>query len=100
AGRTIPIKIELLDAYGNNVSSAGIDLTALRLERVNADGTRTQAALRDAGGSNPGNLFRYDAALGGYIFNLSTKGLGADTYEFDWTADGDPTKHVLGFQLI
>jgi hypothetical protein len=45
---------------------------AVRLERVNADGSRAQVALQDAGGANPGSLFRYDAALGGYIFNLST----------------------------
>ena len=77
-----------------------ITLTALRLERVNADGTRTQVTLQDAGNANPANLFRYDAALGGYIFNLSTKGLGAGTYAFDWVAEGDPTTHELSFRLI
>jgi hypothetical protein len=100
AGRTIPIKLQLVDATGTNVSSAGITVTALRLDRVNADGSRTQVALQDAGNVNPGNLFRYDAALGGYIFNLSTKGLGAGTYEFSWTADGDPTEHTLSFRLV
>jgi hypothetical protein len=100
AGRTIPIKLQLIDAAGNNVSSSSIDLTALRLERVNADGTTTQVTLQDSGNANPGNLFRYDAALGGYIFNLSTKGLTAGTYDFFWTAEGDPTVHELSFQLI
>jgi hypothetical protein len=100
AGRTIPIKVQLVDAAGTNVSSAGISVTALRLNRVNADGTRTAVALQDAGNANPGNLFRYDAALGGYIFNLSTKGLGAGTYEFSWSAEGDPTEHTLGFRLV
>jgi len=99
SGRTIPIKLRLTDAAGNNLSSSSIDLTAIRLERVNADGTTTQVSLQDAGGSNPGNLFRYDAALGGYIFNLSTKGLGAGTYAFFWTAEGDPTQHELSFKL-
>jgi len=74
--------------------------SALRLDRVNADGSRTQVAIQDAGNADPGNLFRYDAALGGYIFNLSTKGLGAGTYKFLWTADGDPMKHALGFWLV
>jgi ELWxxDGT repeat protein len=100
AGRTIPIKLQLLDANGINVSSAGIDVTALRLERLNADGTRTEVALQDAGGSNPGDLFRYDAALGGYIFNLSTRGLTAGTYDFVWAAGDDPTEHTFRFSLI
>lgn len=100
AGRTIPIKIQLLDANGNNLSSSGIDLTAVRLERVNADGSVTQVSLQDAGNANPNNLFRYDAALGGYIFNLSTKGLGAGTYHFFWMAEGDPTEHELDFRLV
>jgi hypothetical protein len=98
-GRTIPIKIQLLDASGNDISSSGIDLTALRLERQNADGSVTVVSLQDAGNSNPDNLFRYDAALGGYIFNLSTKDLGAGTYDFYWMADGDPTEHKLVFWL-
>lgn len=100
AGRTIPIKLELTDANGNNLSSSDIDLSAIRLERVNADGTRTEVALQDAGNSNPGNLFRYDSSIGGYIFNLSTKNLGAGTYDFFWTAEGDPTEHSLRFWLI
>jgi hypothetical protein len=100
AGRTIPIKLRLTDAAGNNVSSPETHLTALRLERVNADGTTTQVTLQDAGHANPGDLFRYDASLGGYIFNLSTKGLGAGTYNFFWTAEGDPTEHELSFRLV
>src|SRR5207244_8461934 len=67
AGRVIPIKIQLFDAERDNVSSSSIQLTALRLMRVNADGTRTLVTLQDAG--NSGNLFRYDAGLDGYIFN-------------------------------
>jgi hypothetical protein len=100
AGRTIPIKIELLDADGNDNSSSGIALTALRLERVNADGSVTQVALQDAGGSNPDNLFRYDASLGGYVFNLSTKGLSAGSYNFYWLDDADDAEHELSFTLI
>lgn len=100
AGRTIPIKLQLTDANGNNLSSSEIDLTAIRLERVNSDGTRTIVTLADAGNANPENLFRYDADLQGYIFNLSTKGLVAGTYDFYWMAEGDPTEHKLGFTLI
>jgi hypothetical protein len=100
AGRTIPIKLQLTDAAGNNISSANIGVWAVALYRVNADGSRTQVSLQDAGGSNPNDLFRYDSSIGGYIFNLSTKGLGAGTYVFDWMAGDDPTTHELGFKLV
>ena len=100
AGRAIPIKVQLTDASGSNLSAPDVTVTAMSLWQVNADGTRTQVALQDAGGSNPDNVFRYDAALGGYIFNLSTKGLTAGDYAFDWTAEGDPTTHELGFDLV
>jgi hypothetical protein len=100
AGRTIPIKLQLTDAAGNNVSSADIGVWAVALYRVNSDGSRTQVSLQDAGGSNPNDLFRYDSSIGGYIFNLSTKGLGAGTYVFDWMAGDDPTTHELGFKLV
>jgi hypothetical protein len=101
AGRTIPIKLQLTDAAGNNVSSAGISVAALRLERLNpTTGQWQSAALQDSGNANPNNLFRYDASLGGYVFNLSTKGLAAGAYRFTWMADGDPTEHYLGFRLV
>ena len=53
-----------------------LDLTAIKL----VGPTGTVAPVPDAGRANPGGLFRYDAALGGYIFNLSTKGLAAGKY--------------------
>jgi hypothetical protein len=99
AGRTIPIKLQLTDAAGHNLSSSDVDVAALKLERVNADGTRSVVSLQDAGGANPGNLFRYDAGLQGYIFNLSTKGLSAGQYAFSWMAEDDPTVHELSFRL-
>jgi hypothetical protein len=100
AGRTIPIKLQLTDAAGNSLSSADISVLAIGLYQVNADQSRTQVSLQDAGGSNPNDLFRYDSSIGGYIFNLSTKGLGAGTYVFDWMAGDDPTTHELGFKLV
>lgn len=97
AGRTIPIKIQLTDANGNNISDPSITLTALRLENVATGQVWTP---QDSGSANPDNVFRYDATLGGYIFNLSTKGLSAGTYVFSWMAGDDPTTHELGFSLV
>jgi hypothetical protein len=100
AGRTIPIKIELTDAAGNNVSSADVSVFAVGLYRINADGSRTQVTLSSAGNSNPNDQFRYDPTIGGYIFNLSTEALSAGSYAFDWTAGTDPTTHELKLSLV
>lgn len=44
----------------------------------------TTAPVVDSGNANPDYTFRYDATLGGtgggYIFNLSTKGLASGQY--------------------
>jgi hypothetical protein len=100
AGSMIPIVIQLTDAAGNNLSSANTALAATRLERVNADGTRTRVTLQGVGIVNPGNLFLYSAALRGYVFLLNTQGLTAGTYDLFWTAQGDATAHVIRFQLV
>jgi len=98
AGRIIPIKIQLFDAFGHNLSSSSLTVAALSLTRVNLDGTRTQVPLQGSG--NTGNLFRYDDTMKGYIFNLSTRGLSAGTYEFSWMIEGDPMERKLKIALI
>jgi len=100
AGRVIPIMLQLRDPNGVNISSPNLPVRAVRLARVNADGSRTLVTLQDAGNSNPGNLFRYDAGLRGYIFNLSTKDLGPGLYEFFWLTGNDLTEHKLTFRLV
>ena len=71
AGSTVPIKLQLCDASGLNVSSSSIVLQAVSLSKL--DGTAT-GLVDEAGQSNsPDNNFRYDSELEGYIFNLSTK---------------------------
>ena len=89
-----------MHATGHNVSTPNIQLTALRLQRVDADGSRTPATLQDVGNSNPGNLFRYDASMGEYISNLSTKDLGPGEFEFFWLGGNAPMEHKLTFRLV
>ena len=61
------------------------------------DANGNPVPLNAAGDANPNDLFRYDASLGGYIFNLSTAGLSAGTYTLYYTAGNDPTRHSLTF---
>ncbi len=96
-GSTVPIKFQICDAGGANVSAAGIVVHATGLTQLDASAT---SVIDDAGASNsPDNDFRYDAALGGtggYIFNLKTTGLLTGTYTLTFTIDGvsDPTYAV------
>jgi hypothetical protein len=61
------------------------------------DSNGNAVPLNSAGNADPKDLFRYDACLGGYIFNLSTKGLASGTYTLYYTVGKDPTRHFLSF---
>jgi hypothetical protein len=56
----------------------------------------------DSGNANPDNNFRFDPTLGstgGYIFNLSTKGLTTGTYDLNFTVTGDSSVYAAPFQV-
>lgn len=77
SGAAAPLKLQLDDSAGNNMSDPAIVLKATELQKV--DGTAS-GAIADTGNANPDHDFRYDPDLsndGGYIFNKSTKGLSA-----------------------
>ena len=76
-GSTVPVKFQLSGA------SAGItNLSArLYLQRVGAGATGTTLEAISTSNATTGNLFRYDATSGQYIFNLNTKTLSAGTYK-------------------
>lgn len=80
-GSTIPIKLQVLNANDGNVSSSGTSLVVRDLRLTSGN---TTAPVVDAGNANPDFNFRYDSTLGGlgggYIFNLSTKGLASGQY--------------------
>ncbi len=95
SGAVLPIKLALTDASGTDISSPNIAVKATGL--VDAHGNAVP--LNSAGHANPNNVFRYDSSLGGYIFNLDTKGLAAGTYTLYYTVGNDPTKHSLTFMV-
>jgi len=101
SGSTIPIKFQLCDAAGNDVSSSAITVTALQVVMLS---TNASSSVIAAGNANPDSNFRFDAELGptgGYIFNLQTTGLATGTYVLKFAATGDPTTHTseLVFQV-
>jgi Tol biopolymer transport system component len=94
SGSTIPIKLQLTDVGGLNLSSAGLVVTASGTIRVS---TNTSGELADAGASNPDFNFRYSG--GGYIFNLKTTGYAPGTYLLLFRAGSDPTDHTVEFRI-
>jgi hypothetical protein len=96
-GSTVPLTVQLCDAAGANLSSADRTLTATGLVKV--DGTASSPLADDSGNANPGSAFRYDAALGGYVYNLSTKGLSRGTWELRFTATGSSARLALPFDV-
>ncbi len=96
SGSTVPIKIQIVDANGVNYSSASSLVQAISVTLISANSAGTP---EDAGNSNPDLNFRYDASLGGYIFNLQTTGYAAGTYELHFVVAGDTTDHVVQFRI-
>ncbi len=93
-GSTVPVKFALAGA------SAGITTLAATLSYAKVSsgvvGSDTEAVSTAA--ATTGNLFRYDAATGQYIFNWSTKGLTSGTYRL--TIDlGDGVERTVNLGL-
>lgn len=97
-GSTIPIKLALNDGSGANVSSASMALTAYELRLV---GGTTSSPVVDSGNANPDYNFRYIGADGGgYIFNLSTHGLGAGTYKlYFYVGNNTAVSYTVQFEI-
>ncbi len=96
SGATFPVKLQLCDANGNDLSSSAIVVHATSVTAVSGFSGTPDAP----GNANPDNDFRFDAALGltgGYIFNLSTGGLPSGTYSLQFTAGSDPVTHSVSF---
>ena len=96
-GAVLPVRIQICDSNGSNRSSADIIVHATNI----AQGT-TIFPVQDSGRANPGNNFRFDSSLGGtggYIFNLSTRGLGPATYKLNFTIGNDSTVYSASFQV-
>jgi hypothetical protein len=92
SGSTIPIKVKLTDAAGNNVGSSSVELKAVSV--VGPSGT-----LQSPGNSQPGNLFKFDPATGTYQFNLKTTGYTKGSYTLNFTIGNDPTLHSIDFVI-
>jgi hypothetical protein len=87
-GSTIPIKLNLCDALGNNLSSLDMVVQATNITKL--DNSVSPFVAEDSGNANPDLDFRF--AGGSYIFNLSTKtsGFGLGTWAIGFKVNGVP----------
>jgi hypothetical protein len=76
-GSTVPVKFQLTGA------STGITNLVARLyiQRMGAGSAGSELEAISTSNATTGNLFRYDATAGQYIFNLGTKTLSTGTYK-------------------
>jgi hypothetical protein len=82
-GATVPIRLQICSASGDNLSSAAVPLHVVQNAVTNAD-------------------FRYDPTLGGtggYVLNVSTLALLPGTYEVPFTAATEPYRYAVTFRV-
>lgn len=96
SGSTIAVRVNLLDASGRNVSAANVTLKALSMTSA-AGGSGIP--VNDAGRSNPNGFFRFDPTLGGYIFNLNTRGLKTGSYQLSIEGPDKPLRYVVTVKI-
>jgi hypothetical protein len=99
SGSTLPIKVEVCDSSGANLSSPSLLIHVTGVTRV-SDNVAGDAF--DSGNANPDQDFRFDASLGnggGYIYNLSTKGLVSGAYTLDFTIGAGKAIFHTAFQV-
>lgn len=92
-GSTIPVKFALTGP------SAGIATLTAKLSYTRVgDASSTVNEPVSTGAGDSGNTFRYDPTSGQYIFNWSTKGLSAGTYQLQINL-GDGLTHTVNIDL-
>lgn len=99
AGSVVPLRFMLCSFTGENLSSSDVQVRATGLRLTS---TEASDVVEDAGNANPDSDFRFAGGLdggGGYVYNLSTKGLSTGTWAMLFSATGDPAVHRLPFQL-
>jgi hypothetical protein len=94
SGSTIPIKLEITNSSGSNLSSSSLTVTAVGVSLIS---TNVYGPASDSGNANPDGNFRFDS--GSYIFNLQTTGLATGVYNLYFRVGSDPTLHTVQFQI-
>lgn len=90
-GSTIPVKFQLWDANGNNISAA---LAYIYLAKITNGIVGREINATSTSAATTGNLFRYDSTTNQYIFNLATKPLPIGTWRIRISLDDGTSKYA------
>jgi hypothetical protein len=85
-GSTIPVKFALVSSTGNFFGGESHLFIRDQVTITPTNPIGTWEPATSSGGSNTGNIFRYDTTAGQYIYNLSTKNpifIAGHTYDFE-----------------
>jgi lysophospholipase L1-like esterase len=98
AGRVVPVKFAVTDWDRNPVDSATARLSYVRAYHDENIPDKEEVAITNVAATT-GDLFRYDAREEQYIYNWSTRGMKAGTYQLFITLDdGEQYTAVLTLQ--
>ena len=95
SGTTVPIKVELDDYYGKDVSDKSIVVTATAVTNT---GTGATLVPTSPGTTNQ-NLVFFVSPTKGYQYNLKTVGYSTGSYTLDFVAGLDPLSHHAPFVI-
>ncbi len=96
-GSTIPVRLQIKDAAGTNLSSPGLSVRLVELRQIAP--VDSLPALRK---QSPNDDFRFSADLGGtggYIFNLHTAGLAPGEYELRFTVGSGTRRYFVPVRI-
>jgi DNA-binding beta-propeller fold protein YncE len=96
-GSTIPVRIQITDATGANLSARSLAVRLVELRQTAP--VDAVAALRKG---SPNDDFRFSAELGGsggYIFNLHTGGLAPGAYELRFTVGSESRRYSVPVRI-
>jgi hypothetical protein len=98
SGSTVPLRVQLVDATGANVSSSAITVHTASVYQTSTTSGGVVEELY-----SPSDVdFVFDPTIGGsggYRYNLRSNGFPSGTYRLHYTASGDPTEHYLEFRI-
>jgi hypothetical protein len=92
-GSTIPVKFRLADAAGAQVSAAHVRLQ--RQQFSNGEPVGDPIDVTEDNTPDSGEVFRFDAAEGQYIYNWSTKGLAPGSWQISVLMDDGTNRSIL-----
>ncbi len=96
SGSTVQLELQLVNAAGLNLSSAGVAVTAVSVTRVSSSAT---GAIEEYNDDDPDSNFTFQNGQNLYRFKLKTTGYAAGTYLLSFRAGNDPTIHTVEFRI-